>query len=90
MVVGGTRDGFEVQVRGQVADINRAFNVTLSTYKHPSEERIFFSAGPRADDEPAVRLWHVSGLDNFSIPHPLYCKAERLCGAARHIVLKKL
>jgi subtilase family serine protease len=73
-VVGGSRDGMEVQVKGPVSAIESAFHVTLMTYQHPTENRIFY--GP--DREPTVdlpfALWHISGLDNYSIPHPLYVK----------------
>jgi subtilase family serine protease len=73
-VVGGSRDGMEVQVKGTVQSIEAALHVNLLTYQHPNEDRIFF--GP--DREPTVdlpfALWHISGLDNYSIPHPLYVK----------------
>lgn len=73
-VVGGSRDGMEVQVRGTVASVEFAFHLNILTYQHPTEDRIFF--GP--DREPTVdlpfALWHISGLDNFSIPHPLYVR----------------
>jgi kumamolisin len=73
-VVGGTRDGMEVQIKGPVSAVESAFHVTIGTYKHPSESRTFY--GP--DREPTTSLpfplWHVSGLDNFSIPHPMYVK----------------
>jgi kumamolisin len=71
-VVGGTRDGMEVQVKGTVAVVEKAFHVAMFTYQHPTESRTFF--GP--DREPTTNLpfalWHISGLDNFSIPHPLF------------------
>jgi subtilase family serine protease len=71
-VVGGSRDGMDVQVKGSVAAVETAFHVDLRTYQHPTESRSFF--GP--DREPTVdlpfNLWHVSGLENYSIPHPLY------------------
>ena len=73
-VVGGSRDGMEVQVKGPVSAIESAFHVNLLTYQHPTENRIFY--GP--DREPTVdlpfALWHISGLDNYSIPHPMYVK----------------
>jgi subtilase family serine protease len=73
-VVGGSRDGMEVQVKGTVAAIESAFRVSLLTYQHPEENRAFY--GP--DREPTVglpfALWHISGLDNYSIPRPLYVK----------------
>jgi subtilase family serine protease len=71
-VVGGSRDGMDVQVKGTVAAIETAFHIDLRTYQHPSEDRTFFAV----DREPTVdlpfNLWHVSGLDNYSLPHPQY------------------
>jgi kumamolisin len=69
-VTGGTRDGMEVQIKGPVSAIESAFHVNMLTYQHPTEKRVFY--GP--DREPttglAFPLWHISGLDNYSIPHP--------------------
>ena len=71
-VVGGSRDGMDVQLEGSVTSIEAAFNVSMGVYQHPTENRTFYAP----DREPAVYLpfplWHVSGLDNYSIPHPLY------------------
>ena len=80
-VTGGTRDGMEVQVKGPVSAVEAAFHVNMVTYLHPSENRIVFSA----DREPSVdlpfKLWHVSGLDNFSLPHPLVVKKSDYAAA---------
>lgn len=40
-VVGGSRDGMEVQVRGPVSAIESAFQVNMLTYRHPGENRVF-------------------------------------------------
>jgi kumamolisin len=68
-VVGGTRDGMDVQVKGPVSAVESALHLNLRTYQHPTENRAFYAP----DREPAVnlpfRLWHISGLDNYSIPH---------------------
>ena len=73
-VVGGTRDGMEVQVKGPVSAVEAAFHVNLRTYQHPTEGRTFYAP----DSEPTVdlpfNLWHVSGLDNYSLPHPMLVK----------------
>ena len=73
-VVGGSRDGMDVQIEGPVAAIERAFNVRLGVYQHPTENRTFYAP----DREPTVNLpfplWHISGLDNYSIPHPMLIK----------------
>ena len=71
-VVGGSRDGMEVQVRGTVAAIELAFNLNLLTYQHPTEDRIFYAPDRESTVELPFALWHFSGLDNSSIPHPLY------------------
>ena len=69
-VVGGSRDGMDVQLEGTVTSVETAFNVTMGLYQHPTENRLFYAP----DREPAVdlpiRLWHISGLDNYSIPRP--------------------
>jgi kumamolisin len=73
-IVGGNRDGRDLQLIGSVANIEKAFHVTLGLYKDPTEDRTFFAA----DREPTVdlpfQLWHITGLDNDSKPHPLYVK----------------
>jgi subtilase family serine protease len=73
-VIGGTRDGMDVQIKGTVAAVESAFHVTMRTYQHPTEDRIFYAP----DSEPTVdlpfSLWHISGLDNYSIPHPMLVK----------------
>jgi subtilase family serine protease len=69
-VVGGSRDGMNVQLEGPVTSIEAAFHVNMGMYQHPTENRTFYAP----DREPIVDLpfplWHVSGLDNYSIPHP--------------------
>ena len=61
----------DVQLKGTVAAIEAAFHVTMEIYQHPTENRTFYAP----DREPTVdlpfQLWHISGLDNYSIPHPL-------------------
>jgi subtilase family serine protease len=73
-IVSGSRDAMDLRLIGTVAAMERAFHLTLGTYQHPTENRTFF--GP--DREPTVdlpfRLWHISGLDNYSIPHPMFVK----------------
>ena len=76
-VVGGSRDAMDVQLAGSVASVEKAFHVRMGSYQHPTEKRTFYSP----DREPTVNLnvplWHISGLDNYSIPHPLYKKKDQ-------------
>src|SRR5579862_4803490 len=73
-VIGGSRDGMNVLIKGPVSAVESAFHVSMMRYQHPTENRIFY--GP--DREPTTSLpfplWHVSGLDNYSIPHPMLVK----------------
>jgi kumamolisin len=59
-----------VNVTGSVADIESAFQVTMGLYQHPTEPRTFYSPDREPSPDLRVPLWHISGLDNFSIPHP--------------------
>jgi subtilase family serine protease len=70
-VVGGSRDGMDVQVKGSVSDIESAFHVNLLTYQHPTEDRVFYAPDREPTTDLPFALWHISGLDNYSIPHPL-------------------
>ncbi|MFI4919083.1 MAG: protease pro-enzyme activation domain-containing protein [Legionellales bacterium] len=71
-VVGGSRDGMDLQIEGSLANIEKAFNLSILKYKDDKENRTFYAP----DREPTVdlpfSLWHISGLDNYSIPHPFY------------------
>jgi len=73
-VVGGSRDGMEVQVKGTVGAVEAAFHVSLLTYQHPTENRIFYSPDREPTTDLPFALWHISGLDNYSIPHPMFVK----------------
>lgn len=70
-VVGGTRDAMDVQVKGTVAVIEAALHVNMRTFKHPTENRDFYSTDAEPTPDLPVTLWHISGLDNFSLPHAL-------------------
>ncbi|MGH9641386.1 MAG: protease pro-enzyme activation domain-containing protein, partial [Terriglobales bacterium] len=71
-IIGGTREGRDLQVSGKVAQVEKAFHVQMGVYQHPTENRTFFAP----DREPSVdlpfALWHVSGLDNYALPRPNY------------------
>ena len=80
-VTGGTRDGMEVQVKGSVSAVESAFHVSMKTYQHPTEARTFFGPDREPTTDLPFALWHVSGLDNYSLPHPLYVKKSDYAAA---------
>ena len=80
-VVGGSRDGMEIQVKGTVAAVNRAFHVSMQNYQHPTEGRTFYGPDREPSTDLHFALWHVSGLDNYSIPHPMLVKRSDYAAA---------
>ncbi len=69
-VVGTSRNRMNVDVRGSVASIEKAFHVEMGVYQHPTENRTFFAPDREPTADLAVQLWHITGLDNYSIPKP--------------------
>jgi len=57
-----------LDVSGSVADIERAFHVTLQTYRHPLEARDFYAPDTEPSMDLAVPILQVSGLNNYSLP----------------------
>jgi len=86
-----TANGFRIEngslkkrdlvLTGTVSAIESAFHVTMRTYQHPTENRVFFSP----DREPNVNLpfqvEHISGLDNYSLPHRMMEKRSDYAAA---------
>jgi subtilase family serine protease len=73
-IISGTREGRDLRLSGTVANVEKAFHVTMGNYRDLTEDRTFFAV----DREPTVDLpfqvWHITGLDNDSKPHPMYVK----------------
>ncbi|MFZ0275762.1 MAG: S53 family peptidase [Candidatus Sulfotelmatobacter sp.] len=73
-IISGTLEGRDLRLTGTVANIEKAFHVTMGIYQDLTADRTFFAV----DREPTVdlpfQLWHITGLDNDSKPHPLYVK----------------
>jgi subtilase family serine protease len=69
-VVGTARNRMNVDVAGPVANVEEALHVTMGLYQHLTENRVFYSADREPTPDLPVALWHISGLDNYSIPQP--------------------
>ena len=59
-----------LSLRGKAADIQKAFHVTLRTYQHPTEIRTFFAPNTDPTVDSSLPILDVSGLDDYSLPHP--------------------
>jgi subtilase family serine protease len=58
-----------LDIEGPAANIEKAFNVTLNLYQHPTESRTFFAPDREPSLDLAAPVLHISGLDNFTLPH---------------------
>ena len=59
-----------LEVSASVADIERALQVTMRTYAHPTEQRSFFAPDNEPSVEAGIPILYIGGLDNFARPHP--------------------
>ena len=70
-VVATSRNRLNLDVMGSVSSIEQAFHINMGVYQHPTENRTFYAPDREPTPDLQVRLWHVAGLDNFSLPRPL-------------------
>src|SRR5579884_438460 len=67
-VTGTHANRLVVDIEGSVAQVEKAFHVSMRTFQHPTENRTFFSP----DREPSLALnvavSHIAGLNDFSRP----------------------
>jgi subtilase family serine protease len=77
-LVKGSLNRMDVQFTATVGTIEKAFNVALNVYQHPTEDRTFFALDREPTADLAVQLWHISGLDNYSIPKPLLAHSQHV------------
>ena len=59
-----------VDVSASVVEIEAAFHVVLQVYQHPTEQRTFYAPDVEPSLDLAVPILGVSGLNNYSLPHP--------------------
>ena len=55
----------------------------MGVYQHPAENRTFYAPDREPTLDLPFPLWHISGLDNYSIPHPalLHKRSKYDCAA---------
>jgi subtilase family serine protease len=59
-----------LDVKGSVADIEKTFHITIRTYQHPYEARVFYAPDVEPSLALGVSILHIAGLDNYALPHP--------------------
>jgi hypothetical protein len=70
-----------LDVTGAVSNIEKAFHVTLRTYQHPRENRVFYAPDAEPSLNLATPVLHISGLDNYLLPHPMNLRMEPAKGS---------
>jgi len=73
-VTGTSANRVLLDVSGSVADIEKAFQVTMLTYRHPTEARDFFAPDTEPTVAAALPVVDIQGLSDFSRPHPKLVK----------------
>ena len=64
-----------VDVSGSAANVERAFQVTMQFYQHPTEHRTFFAPDVTPTVDAGIPVLGVSGLTNFKLPHSMLKRA---------------
>ncbi len=59
-----------VEVSGAVSDVEHTFNVTLKTYQHPTENRVFYSPTAEPSVPAGLPVLDIGGLSSYAKPHP--------------------
>jgi len=80
-VTGTPADSMSVPVRGTVAQIESAFHISMNVYRHPTEDRWFFSPDREPSLDLSVPIQYISGLNSFSVPRPMASKAASQANA---------
>jgi len=71
-----------LDVEGSVANIEKAFHITMGLYQHPSENRTFYAPDREPSLDLGVSVLHITGLDNFTLPRPKHTTAKPNTGKA--------
>ena len=67
-----------VSVNASGSQIEKAFHVSMRVYQHPTENRTFYSPDREPTLALSVPVWHIGGLNDYSIPRPMVTKASAM------------
>jgi len=71
-VTGTHADRLLLEVSASAADVQRAFQITLRRYPHPTEARTFFAPDTEPSAPADLPIADISGLTDYRLPHPNY------------------
>jgi len=76
LIVAGTHsDRMLLDVNGSVANLEKAFHVTMRVYQHPTEKRQFYAPDVEPSVASNIPILGINGLNNYALPRPLLRKA---------------
>jgi subtilase family serine protease len=84
-VTGTSANRMLLEVSAPVPDIEKAFQVTIRTYHHPKENRMFYSPDAEPSVEAGVPVLDVSGLSDYGIPRPQNLKVMQRLNPANAV-----
>ena len=77
LVVRGTHPNRTIlDVSGTTAQVEKALHVKMRYYQHPKEPRLFRAPDVEPSLDLDVPILHISGLDDYVVPHPLLAQAS--------------
>jgi subtilase family serine protease len=76
-IVDDSANRMVVDVEGSAENIEKAFQIALGVYQHPTESRTFYAPDREPTVDLDVPLLHISGLDNFVLPHAKNIKSSQ-------------
>jgi uncharacterized membrane protein len=76
-VTGTLANRLVVPVRASVDQINKAFHLTMTEYRHPVEDRTFYSPDRNPSFQLSTPIAHVAGLDDYSIPQSMLKRVKQ-------------
>ncbi len=65
-----------VDVSASVAQIEKAFHVNMRLYRHPTENRYFYSPDREPSLDLSVPVSHIAGMNDYSLPQPMVKKTS--------------
>ncbi len=71
-VVGTSRNRLNIDVTAPVATIEQAFQLTMNVYRDMTQNRTFYAPDREPAPNAGVQLWHIAGLENYSMPRPSF------------------
>jgi hypothetical protein len=84
-VTGRAANRMLVDVQAPAATIENALQLTLRLYSHPTENRTFYAPDAEPSIDADLPILHISGLDNFVLPHPLTALKPRPLAASNGV-----